>query len=91
MLVDVCQAYFTPGSPLDTSSNPASAASPDVMRRLLGAAREGKVPVIWTQVKYDREDMADAGLFYLKAKVLDVWKKGAYFHPSFSFYHFRLQ
>lgn len=46
------------------------------MRRLLSAAREGKVPIIWTQVKYDREDMADAGLFYLKAKVLDVWKEG---------------
>jgi nicotinamidase-related amidase len=44
------------------------------MRDLLAAARAGGVPVIWTQVKYD--DMREAGLFYAKAKSLDVWKTG---------------
>lgn len=75
LLIDVCKAYWTPGSPLDTSSNPASAASPDVMRRLLAAARSAKIPVIWTTVLY-KKDMSDAGLFYLKAKQLEVWKEG---------------
>jgi nicotinamidase-related amidase len=75
LLIDVCRAYWTPGSPLDTSSNPASAASPDVMRRLLSAARSAKVPVIWTTIIY-KKDMSDAGLFYLKAKQLEVWKEG---------------
>ena len=75
LLIDVCTAYWTKGSPLDTSSNPASAASPDVMRRLLTAAREAKVPVIWTQVSY-KNDMSDAGLFYAKAKQLEVWREG---------------
>ena len=75
LLIDVCQAYWTPGSPLDTSSNPASAASPDVMRRLLAAARSSKIPVIWTTCLY-KKDMSDAGLFYLKAKQLEVWKEG---------------
>ena len=75
LLIDVCKAYWSPGSPLDTSSNPASAASPDVMRRLLSAARSAKVPVIWTTVLY-KKDMSDAGLFYLKAKQLEVWREG---------------
>ena len=75
LLIDVCQAYWTPGSPLDTSSNPASAASPEVMKRLLTTARSAKLPVIWTTVSY-KKDMSDAGLFYLKAKQLEVWKEG---------------
>jgi nicotinamidase-related amidase len=76
LLIDVCQAYWTENSPLSTLSNPASVASLDVMKRLLGAARNGKVPVTWTAVKYDSEDMSDAGIFWLKSKALDIWKKG---------------
>jgi nicotinamidase-related amidase len=76
LLIDVCTAYFDDKSPLSILSNPAGAHSPVVMRSLLHAAREGGVPVVWTQVKYEREDMADAGLFYCKAKALDVWKVG---------------
>jgi len=76
LIIDVCRAYWTPGSPLDTSSNPASAASVDVMRRLLAAAREAKdVPVIWTQVAY-KKGLKDAGLFYQKSRPLEVWEKG---------------
>ncbi|KAK1065644.1 hypothetical protein LTR74_007842 [Friedmanniomyces endolithicus] len=75
LLIDVCTAYWTPGSPLDTSSNPASAASPEVMKRLLAAARSSQIPVIWTQVSY-RKGMRDAGLFYAKSKQLSVWEEG---------------
>jgi nicotinamidase-related amidase len=76
LLIDVCTAYWTPGSSLDTSSNPASAASLDVMRHLLAAAREANsAPVIWTTVKY-KSDMSDAGLFYSKAKQLSIWAEG---------------
>ncbi|EMD00136.1 hypothetical protein BAUCODRAFT_63284 [Baudoinia panamericana UAMH 10762] len=75
LLIDVCKAYWTPGSPLDTSSNPASAASLDVMRRLLTAARKSQIPIFWTQVAY-RKGMKDAGLFYAKAKALSVWEDG---------------
>ncbi|TKA39998.1 hypothetical protein B0A55_13546 [Friedmanniomyces simplex] len=75
LLIDVCTAYWTPGSPLDTSSNPASAASPEAMKRLLAAARASDIPVIWTQVSY-RRGMRDAGLFYSKSKQLDVWEEG---------------
>jgi nicotinamidase-related amidase len=76
LLIDVCKAYWTENSPLCTLSNPASVASVDVMKRLLAAAREGKVPVIWTTVGYESEDMADAGIFWKKSKALDIWKKG---------------
>ena len=75
MLIDVCQAYWTEGSPLDTSGNPSSVASIDGMKQLLAAARASSTtPVIWTKVEYN--DMSEAGLFYLKAKALDVWLKG---------------
>ncbi|EXJ93800.1 hypothetical protein A1O1_02193 [Capronia coronata CBS 617.96] len=76
ILIDVCKAYWTEGSPLSVLSNPTGAASPDSMRRLLAAARAGNVPVIWTKVEYTRADMGDAGLFWRKAKALDVWLKG---------------
>ena len=75
VLIDVCQAYWTEGSPLDTSANQSSVASIDVMKQLLAAARASSTtPVIWTKVEYN--DMSEAGLFYLKAKALDVWLKG---------------
>ncbi|KAF5372855.1 hypothetical protein D9758_001757 [Tetrapyrgos nigripes] len=76
ILIDVCKAYWTEGSPLDISSNPEGARSPDSMRRLLQSARKGGCPVIWTQVQYTHPDLLDAGLFYKKAKALAVWRTG---------------
>lgn len=76
ILVDVCKAYWSEGSPLDTSSNSESVAAPDSMRKLVAAARSAQIPVIWTRVEYDRSDMADAGLMFKKAKLLTVWQKG---------------
>lgn len=76
LLVDVCTAYWTSSSPFSLLGNPAAESAPDSMRRLLAAARQGNVPVLWTQVEYSRPDMADAGLFWHKAKMLDVWKRG---------------
>jgi nicotinamidase-related amidase len=76
IIIDVCKAYFTEGSPLSLLSNPEAASSPDSMRGLLAAARKGHVPVIWSEIMYTQPDMADAGLFWRKAKVLDVWLQG---------------
>ncbi|KAK7466879.1 hypothetical protein VKT23_003942 [Stygiomarasmius scandens] len=76
IIIDVCKAYWTEGSPLDISSNPSGTAAPDSMRRLLRAARQGNVPVIWTEVQYTHPELLDAGLFYKKAKALSVWQKG---------------
>lgn len=79
LIIDVCQAYWHPGSPLFLGSpadNPAAAAVPAVIRRLLAAARAEGVPVFHSQVEYTRADMADAGLFWRKSKVLDCWRRG---------------
>ncbi len=76
LFIDVCKAYWTPSSPLDTSSNPESLAALHSMRRLLRAARESNVPIIWTRVEYGREDMRDAGLMFKKQSLLNIWQKG---------------
>ncbi|KAH7072461.1 N-carbamoylsarcosine amidase [Paraphoma chrysanthemicola] len=76
LLIDVCNAYWRKDSPLDTSSNPASAAAPASIGKLVAAAREGGVPLIWTRVEYTEPDMSDAGVFYCKAPLLKVFQKG---------------
>ncbi|KAJ4363012.1 hypothetical protein N0V83_010130 [Neocucurbitaria cava] len=76
LLIDVCNAYWSKGSPLDTSSNPASAAAPVSIAKLVAAARDGKVPLIWTKVEYTEPDMSDSGLFFSKAPLLKVFQKG---------------
>jgi nicotinamidase-related amidase len=76
LLIDVCNAYWSKDSPLDTSANPASAAAPAAIARLVAAAREGKVPLIWTRVEYTEPDMSDAGIFFCKAPLLKVFLKG---------------
>lgn len=77
LLIDVCVAYWTPGSPLDLTANPEAVKVPESMRNLLAAARKAGVPVLWTAVEYAQNgEMKDAGLFWHKNKVLDVWKVG---------------
>ncbi|EMD88227.1 hypothetical protein COCC4DRAFT_145822 [Bipolaris maydis ATCC 48331] len=76
LLVDVCNAYWSEDSPLDTRSNPASAAVPASIAKLVNAARQGKVPLIWTRVEYMEPDMADAGLFACKVPLLHVFQRG---------------
>jgi len=75
LIIDVCVAYWTPGSPLDLSANPEAVKVPENIRRLLTAAREADVPVLWTAVEYAQNgDINDAGLLWHKEKVLDVWR-----------------
>ncbi|OHE90447.1 hypothetical protein CORC01_14259 [Colletotrichum orchidophilum] len=82
LLVDICKAYSTPSSPLDLSGNPSATFVPESAARLVAAAREGGVPVIWTAVEYKDPDMADAGPFWLKAKTLAVWQVGGDLHAQ---------
>ncbi|KAH9884382.1 putative N-carbamoylsarcosine amidase [Xylariomycetidae sp. FL2044] len=69
-------AYWTPGSPLFLLGNPVAEAAPGSMRRLLAAARAGGVPVVWSEVNYTSPSMADAGRFWRKSKVLNLWQEG---------------
>ena len=75
LIIDVCTAYWTESSPLSLLGNPAAVDAPDSMRKLVAAARAAGVPVVHSQVEYTHPDMADAGLFWNKAKVLNVWHK----------------
>lgn len=65
VLIDLMQAYFTPGSPLDLGSTDAVTVSSG----LLVAAREHGVPVIHTAVHY-RAGAVDAGHFIRKVGAL---------------------
>ncbi|KAH0844037.1 hypothetical protein AYO21_02205 [Fonsecaea monophora] len=76
ILIDVCKAYWTAGSPLDLSANPPAVSAIASMKRLVSAARKGNVPIIWSQIRYTSPDLADGGLFALKAKQLWIWQDG---------------
>lgn len=76
LLIDVCVAYWKAGSPLDISHNPDGAASAASMRRLVAAARDGNVPVVWAQVRYNHPRMRDGGVQAAKTKTIRAWQDG---------------
>lgn len=77
LLIDVCKAYWTPGSPLDLGGYATAQRCPATIKRLLEAARAAGAPVVWTAVEYSPDlDMADAGLFWKKSKSLRVFNPG---------------
>ncbi|GAA5964473.1 hypothetical protein JCM21900_002387 [Sporobolomyces salmonicolor] len=76
LIVDLCDAYFTPSSPLSLLANPSALLVPSSIRSLLAAAREGDVPVLWTTTEYTSPSMLDAGVFYEKTKACSIWQKG---------------
>jgi nicotinamidase-related amidase len=76
LIIDVCKAYWSEGSPLSLLDNPEAVAVPEAIRKLLASARSWGIPVVWSEVEYTHPEMADAGLFWKKSKVLNVWQKG---------------
>lgn len=72
LLIDFVEAYFDKTCPLyaNVEDNLASAL------RILEHARIVDIPIIYTNVVY-HENMADAGVFYKKVKVLENFKKGS--------------
>lgn len=72
LLIDMMQAYFTPGSPFDLGSQDAV----DGCRALLDAARGAGVPVVHTRVAY-RPGLVDGGLFVRKVPALGALVDGA--------------
>lgn len=49
LVVDVCRAYLEPSSPLYAGVEAAAAS----VGRLVAAARDAEVPVVWTRVRFD--------------------------------------
>ncbi len=76
LIIDVCTGYWTEGCNLSLLNNPAGVAAPDSMRRLLAAARAGKIPVVWAQVRYNHPKMLDAGVQIKKSKTITAWQDG---------------
>ena len=73
LLVDFARAYFEPSSPL--FGGEACAVARDNAARLLSAARQNNVPIIFTEVRY-MPGGADGGAFFRKAPPLKVFERG---------------
>lgn len=69
VIVDMCNAYFTEGSPLDLGQP----AVIDGVAQLVASARAAEVPVIWTRVEY--EPGGDNGVWYAKLDVLKAFDR----------------
>lgn len=73
ILIDVCDAYLLPDSPLYT---PAFGLALPPIARLLGLARAANMPVIHTRVVYQTGGL-DGGLFYRKIPALTAFDEGS--------------
>ncbi|WP_062998293.1 isochorismatase family protein [Nocardia mikamii] len=71
LVVDICAAYLTDGSPLRAPVEAAVAAADLVVTHARAAAH----PVIFTRVRY-RPGSADGGLFRRKVPALDAFEEG---------------
>ena len=72
IIVDFVMAYLDKASPLYAGAEEALAST----ERLLAAARNARVPVIFTNVVYQHGG-ADGGLFYRKIPALSVFIEGS--------------
>jgi maleamate amidohydrolase len=72
LIVDVVMAYLDPASPLYAGVETALASS----IRLIDAARDASVPVVFTRVVYVAGG-ADGGLFYRKVPALKAYLEGS--------------
>lgn len=70
LVVDMCRAYFTDGSPLNLGSRDAI----EGCVALVDAARTAGVPVIWTRVEF--EPGGNGGVFYRKVGALASFDRG---------------
>jgi len=72
LIVDFVRAYIEPGSPLYANCAPAFASA----KRVLTAAREAGIPVIFTGVEYEPGGI-NGGVFYRKVGALKLFDKGS--------------
>jgi nicotinamidase-related amidase len=73
LLVDVCRAFWMP-SPLYIGNWEHSQIALGTIQGLVSRARLSNVPVIWATLKYTSMD--EAGLWFSKAKMLDIFQEG---------------
>ena len=73
LVVDLCRAYTEPDGPF---ALPAAGPLVAANRALVGAARAGGHPVVWTAVRY-AADLIDGGWFVRKVPALAAFAEGA--------------
>ncbi|SLN66041.1 Maleamate amidohydrolase [Roseivivax jejudonensis] len=66
LVIDVTRAFTEADRPLGSDGTALVSA----VNRLVGAARSGGVPIMFTRVAYDRPDLSDAGLWARKIGTL---------------------
>ena len=71
VIVDMCRAYFTEGSPLDLGDR----SSVDGCVALVETARAKDVPVFWTRVEFEPGG-GNGGVFYRKVGALQSFDRG---------------
>lgn len=71
VIIDMCQAYFTEGSPLDLGNR----SSIDGCVALVKAARAANLPVLWTRVEFEPGG-SNGGVFYRKVGALESFDRG---------------
>ena len=71
LLVDLAQAYFDESCPLYAGVEDELASA----IRIIGAAREAGIPIVYTNVVY-RPDGSDGGVFFKKVPVLENFIAG---------------
>ncbi len=71
VVIDFCQAYLNPQSPLYAGVETAR----ESCQRVLTASREAGIPVLHTRVEF-QPDGADGGIFFRKVAALECFVKG---------------
>lgn len=71
LVIDMCAAYFTHGSPLDLGSTEAVGGC----QALVAGARKAGVSVIWSRVEFEPGG-ANGGVFYRKVGALASFDRG---------------
>lgn len=71
LVVDMCTAYFSQGSPLDLGQPQII----DSVRRLVEAGRSAGVPIVWTRVEFEPGG-GNGGVWYDKIPALGSFDRG---------------
>ena len=72
VIVDFVRAYIEPGSPLYAGCEGAFESA----KRVLGAARTARIPIIFTGVEYEPGGI-NGGVFFRKVAALKVFERGS--------------
>lgn len=72
LIVDFVMAYLDPASPLYAGVETALASN----ERLLVAARQAQIPIVWTNVVYSPGG-EEGGVFYRKVPALKLFERGS--------------